>query len=735
MAVSNVEIRVNANNAVAQLNRLNGVAGTTAGTFSRLRSAAAGLGVGLIAKSAIQAAASFRDLQTRLKLVTSEYGEYEKAQKLVSRAAKTFGLSNREAAEGVADIFTRLRPLGIELTDIESSFIGFNTVARLSGVSAAGASAAFTQLAQALGSGRLQGDEFRSIAEQIPGLLGAVSLETGIAVGDLKEFASDGKLTTDILIRALKRVEKEGAGKIAAIIKDSDVQRFKNFQNASDELSIAIGDKLLPAVTPLIDGATELIKVFGKLPEPIQTGTIAVIGLAGAAAILGPAITTVSGALAALSGGAALKSAVTGLAVMGEKAIAAAAGKTALASAVTAANVKITASTVALGALKLALLALPYVAVAAGITALGVALFNASKRQKKFNELVKNGEKAAVDAAVATEKLRKAQAQQRIDEAPAGGRMGQTSPFIKRMKRIVADADDRIAQLQGRLKKIGEENGSGGGGGGGDLDLGKRKDMTQRMLDLNNQLRAAQEGEQARLAATLALMVRKQEIAESELGPIQKANDLAQAYADFRAEIKQIDKEIADQAAADFDARMRHQDKLREAIAAQKTQYDELNETFRTGIADSILDAVEGTKSLAQGLAGVLKQMARLILQQQLLNALRGLNIFGGGGGSTFQSPDVLTSGIKFFANGGRPPVGRPSVVGERGPELFVPDRAGTIIPNHAMGGANVIVNVDASGSSVQGDGPSAQQLGKAIGAAVQAELIKQKRPGGLLTR
>jgi hypothetical protein len=51
------------------------------------------------------------------------------------------------------------------------------------------------------------------------------------------------------------------------------------------------------------------------------------------------------------------------------------------------------------------------------------------------------------------------------------------------------------------------------------------------------------------------------------------------------------------------------------------------------------------------------------------------------------------------------------------------------------MGSANVTVNVDASGSSVQGDGPSAQQLGKAIGAAVQAELIKQKRPGGLLTR
>ena len=78
----------------------------------------------------------------------------------------------------------------------------------------------------------------------------------------------------------------------------------------------------------------------------------------------------------------------------------------------------------------------------------------------------------------------------------------------------------------------------------------------------------------------------------------------------------------------------------------------------------------------------------------------------------------------------------QPYLVGERGPELFVPKSNGTIVPNHQMGsGASVTVNVDASGSSVQGDGPSAQQLGKAIGAAVQAELIKQKRPGGLLTR
>ena len=84
-------------------------------------------------------------------------------------------------------------------------------------------------------------------------------------------------------------------------------------------------------------------------------------------------------------------------------------------------------------------------------------------------------------------------------------------------------------------------------------------------------------------------------------------------------------------------------------------------------------------------------------------------------------------------ALGGSVSSGRPYLVGERGPELFVPGAQGNIVPNNAMGGSNIVVNVDASGSQTQGDSQRGKQLGAAIGAAVQAELIKQKRPGGLL--
>ncbi len=174
-------------------------------------------------------------------------------------------------------------------------------------------------------------------------------------------------------------------------------------------------------------------------------------------------------------------------------------------------------------------------------------------------------------------------------------------------------------------------------------------------------------------------------------------------------------------------------EKDRERIAAAKLlkqeqdeqlrQYREMADVIENGIKGAIMGAIDGSKSLGESLSGILRQLGGMFLN-------KGIGSFknqDGTGGSGV---------LGMFANGGRPPVGRPSIVGERGPELFVPSRAGTIIPNHELGGStSVVVNVDASGTEVQGNQGNADQLGRLIGQAVQAELIKQKRPGGLLTR
>ena len=153
--------------------------------------------------------------------------------------------------------------------------------------------------------------------------------------------------------------------------------------------------------------------------------------------------------------------------------------------------------------------------------------------------------------------------------------------------------------------------------------------------------------------------------------------------------------------------------------------FAEIGNTIGSQISDALVGAINGTKSLGEAAKNIINDLANSLLRMGINTLLKstGLGIF---------------SNLIGFANGGRPPVGRPSIVGERGPELFVPSSAGTIIPNNKIGGmsgpTNIVVNVDASGSSVEGDEENGRELGRMISVAIQSELIKQKRPGGLLT-
>ena len=189
------------------------------------------------------------------------------------------------------------------------------------------------------------------------------------------------------------------------------------------------------------------------------------------------------------------------------------------------------------------------------------------------------------------------------------------------------------------------------------------------------------------------------------------------------------------------------QDPIRLAINLSDVMGASFEESFK-GIVKGTMTVADAFRSMLNRIADVFLDTAARMLANQFQQGILGLfgNLFSG-----FVSPVPLSDGtgamvardnrmygntfpMGSFANGGRPPVGRASIVGERGPELFVPDRAGTIIPNHAMGSStNIVVNVDASGSSVEGDAEQSRELGRLISVAIQSELIKQKRPGGML--
>lgn len=253
-----------------------------------------------------------------------------------------------------------------------------------------------------------------------------------------------------------------------------------------------------------------------------------------------------------------------------------------------------------------------------------------------------------------------------------------------RIRLATADADQKLADILFNRKQI-------------DADLEKKAGTT--MSGLRDQL---------------ALQQAKLEGKGDEVALEQKAAALA-------AENKFLNEEAVLTVLKQIDA-------AKELVSEQermKQVFADIGMTIKDGIVDAISAAVDGTKSLAEVASNMLNNIANKLLDVAVNMALFGVPMGVGKGG--------LFGG--FFADGGRPPVGKASIVGERGPELFVPRTSGTIVPNNALGGgtANIVVNVDASGSSAEGNANGQKQLGEAIGIAIRQELIKQKRPGGLL--
>ena len=151
---------------------------------------------------------------------------------------------------------------------------------------------------------------------------------------------------------------------------------------------------------------------------------------------------------------------------------------------------------------------------------------------------------------------------------------------------------------------------------------------------------------------------------------------------------------------------------------------ERLKQTLVTDLGNGIRELIKGAATLNDVMRNVLNKM---------IDAAFNMALFGNAGGSFMPGLGLL--GSIFKADGGPVKRGGSFIVGERGPELFTPGVSGMITPNHALGGStSIVVNVDASGSSVEGDEQQGRELGRLISVAVQSEILQQKRPGGLLS-
>ena len=192
------------------------------------------------------------------------------------------------------------------------------------------------------------------------------------------------------------------------------------------------------------------------------------------------------------------------------------------------------------------------------------------------------------------------------------------------------------------------------------------------------------------------------------------------------------------------------QEYLKSIQDVSKQMQDAFVNAFK-GMEDALVQFVLTGKLNFKDLArSIIADITRIVVRQQLMtpllggiNSLFGLdlklnakgNAFGANAIIPYAKGGVVSQPQLFkFSTGGS---GKLGIMGEGGaPEAILPlkrGRSGNLGVEASGSSNNIVVNVDASGSSVQGDNDNARQFGNVIATAIQSELIKQKRPGGLL--
>ena len=385
MAQANVRLTVDASGATRALQGVQNKTNQLQKAFGGLKTAIGGIGLSLLGKNVIQTATNFEKLNQRLRVLTKENGTYGASVKLAEQAQEKFGLSTTEALEAVTNLQARLGVLGTSMEDISTIFNGFNTVAILSGASVQETNSAMRQLTQALGSGALRGDEFNSIAENMSAILGPIAEVLNTNVGSLRDMAADGKITGDVVTKAFKLIEKQGAGALKELLKNDPTMVFKILNNQTEKLSIAFGSLLAPVILDATRALTSLTKaVTAFVRSPLGTTITIFTGLALA----------VKGLTAAVGLLAAAKT------ILITKFAATSAGAIALAKANATASVATKALAISTGALAIAMNALPLTALVTLIGLTTTAIVKQNNERKKTKKLIEEGDQAAIKAEI-----------------------------------------------------------------------------------------------------------------------------------------------------------------------------------------------------------------------------------------------------------------------------------------------------------------------------------------------
>lgn len=602
-----------------------------------LKVAYAAIASNAVLRGTIGMADAMTNMRSRIMLVTSSTEEAAAVQQ------RLLDVANRTRTDfaAVGTLYARLGRSADELGISQERLIGFvetfSQALKISGASAAEAESVTLQLSQALGSGQLRGEEFRSMMENGGRAAKALADGLGVPIGTLRELAEEGKLTSDIVVKAME-------------------SQSSTISSEFGQMSVTASGAfvvLRNAIAETIGKVNEGTNATGSLSEKVidlanfikQPDTIAGINAwAQAFADLGSVLLTVGEILNAANHGFNM--------LMSDGLYAAGA----ITKAQNEATRNRTLTSMA----------------GEGATKVRDSLREPKewKPSGKFGGTAIGGGWSEVPERVATKAPPIVNIGDTLREAGSGG-TDKAKEAARRYAEVIEELQFQIAQLSRTEEEA----------------------ALQEALR-NNIARAGADLDKARIADVTALTVKLQEGARAA----REAAEIEQFAADIRQQFGDGSEETASQIerlnralAAGKISIAEYQAAMKEATTPQEVKdleatWQRIGDEIENDLANAFVDMASGAKSANEAVAELLQSIGQLIAKQLILQAVQGItnSIFGDGG---------IGAALSGKALGGLVNPGNAYAVGESGPELFVPRVPGTIVPRSKMGGGGVTIN------------------------------------------
>lgn len=660
---------------------------------SGVRGGIAGLAATMSIGTIVKYSDEWTNLTNRLKASGVE------ASALASTQERLVGIAqrSRSSISDVTELYAKLSVTGKELgasqNDVATATETITKSLKLSGASTGEIQSAILQLGQALQSGSLQGDELRSLLENAPGLARIIAKEFGVAVGQLKELGSQGQLEAGRVFKAIVA----GAPEINRTFAETTAtfgDYITSLQNAllgyvgALQQLLQSSPELRRALQEQRDRVQELADSYGITQREAEKAAAAQEKANGAK--LGNNLKTLKAQIeeaeVSLQGFIATAGNFASLPLRGEEKAEALRLIRQAASGTAEDAARATAELMRLGETSPT-----FSAAIASVNSMIERLGQLRRAAESANGALQQGPNAPETPAPPKmfSGAAKAGEAQAMADADAQAKSLINDQLIRaRLDDNARKVQDKVDELRKKLNAQGfssdpetlrknaeaiitaESAGKGGGGGKSD-EIAKFAEALQKTLDptieFNKQIdqlfaaidRGLIPAEKAAEAFTL--------IGERTL---EAGNKAASSKSELEGMFKGVESAIQSVGSKFGDA-------LGELATGGKVDFKQL--------ADSIIK-------------DLIRIATQILIMQPLIESLKGAfkgGDAGGVGGGLSSIVSGLFGGLSGARANGGPVSSRSAyLVGERGPEIFVPSRPGTIIPNGAAGGGGSVVNV-----------------------------------------